>query len=68
MPWPRTLLSRTASGEAGVSGFRYVPQAEVFVRYPTSYSDWLKQKVRSAGGYAQPMIARSPAADAQLPA
>jgi cellulose synthase/poly-beta-1,6-N-acetylglucosamine synthase-like glycosyltransferase len=39
---------------------RYAPQAEVFVRYPTTYSDWLKQKVRSAGGYAQPMIARSP--------
>ncbi|GAB4471028.1 MAG: hypothetical protein Kow00124_07740 [Anaerolineae bacterium] len=46
-------------GEAGYR-IRYVPEAEVFVRYPTSYSDWLKQKVRSAGGYAQPMIARSP--------
>ncbi len=39
---------------------RYAPHAEVFVKYPTTYRDWLKQKVRSAGGYAQPVIARSP--------
>ncbi len=39
---------------------RYAPEAEVFVKYPTTYRDWLKQRVRSAGGYAQPIIARSP--------
>lgn len=39
---------------------RYAPDAEVYVRYPTTYGDWLKQKVRSAGGYAQPVIAQSP--------
>ena len=39
---------------------RYAPKAEVFVKYPTTYRDWLVQKVRSAGGYAQPIIARSP--------
>jgi hypothetical protein len=32
---------------------RYVPEAVVFVKYPSTYSDWLRQKVRSAGGYAQ---------------
>lgn len=39
---------------------RYAPQATVFVKYPTTYRDWLVQRVRSAGGYAQPIIARSP--------
>ena len=39
---------------------RYAPGAEVFVKYPSTYRDWLRQKVRSAGGYAQPIIARSP--------
>lgn len=46
-------------GEQGYR-VRYAPQAEVFVKYPTTYRDWLKQRVRSAGGYAQPIIARSP--------
>lgn len=46
-------------GEQGYR-IRYAPQAEVFVKYPTTYRDWLKQRVRSAGGYAQPVIARSP--------
>lgn len=45
-------------GEQGWQ-IRYMPDAEVFVKYPTSYPDWLRQKVRSAGGYAQPIIARS---------
>jgi len=46
----------------GQQGYRvrYAPEAEVYVRYPRTYRDWLKQKVRSAGGYAQPIIARSP--------
>jgi cellulose synthase/poly-beta-1,6-N-acetylglucosamine synthase-like glycosyltransferase len=39
---------------------RYVPEAQVFVRYPTTYRDWLRQKVRSAGGYAQDYIRKSP--------
>lgn len=38
----------------------YVPEAEVYVLYPDTYSDWLKQKVRSAGGYTQKVIADSP--------
>lgn len=39
---------------------RYAPYAKVVVKYPATYCDWLKQKVRSAGGYTQPVIARSP--------
>jgi cellulose synthase/poly-beta-1,6-N-acetylglucosamine synthase-like glycosyltransferase len=39
---------------------RYAPAARVHVKYPTTYADWLKQKVRSVGGYAQPIIANSP--------
>lgn len=46
-------------GERGLR-IRYAPEAVVYVRYPTTYADWLRQKVRSAGGYAQPWIARSP--------
>jgi cellulose synthase/poly-beta-1,6-N-acetylglucosamine synthase-like glycosyltransferase len=45
-------------GEQGYR-IRYAPNARVFVRYPTTYEDWLRQKVRSAGGYAQPIIASS---------
>jgi cellulose synthase/poly-beta-1,6-N-acetylglucosamine synthase-like glycosyltransferase len=46
----------------GQQGYRirYAPAAEVAVRYPSTYADWLRQKVRSTGGYAQPIIARSP--------
>jgi cellulose synthase/poly-beta-1,6-N-acetylglucosamine synthase-like glycosyltransferase len=39
---------------------RYAPEARVFVKYPTTYSDWLRQKVRSAGGYAQDYVRTSP--------
>jgi cellulose synthase/poly-beta-1,6-N-acetylglucosamine synthase-like glycosyltransferase len=39
---------------------RYAPDALVYVKYPTTYQDWLKQKVRSAGGYAQKYIVDSP--------
>lgn len=39
---------------------RYAPEARVRVRYPSTYTDWLRQKVRSAGGYAQEYIRRSP--------
>lgn len=31
----------------------YAPDAEVFVKYPNNFRDWLKQKKRSTGGYAQ---------------
>ncbi len=39
---------------------RYAPQAHVLVKYPTTYQDWLRQKVRSTGGYAQEYIRQSP--------
>jgi len=39
---------------------RYVPRARVFVKYPATYRDWLRQKVRSAGGYAQDYVRKSP--------
>ena len=43
-------------------GYRvaYAPEARVYVKYPTTYRDWLRQKVRSAGGYAQPYIRSAP--------
>ena len=31
----------------------YAQEAKVFVKYPTTLKDWLKQKRRSAGGYLQ---------------
>ena len=31
----------------------YSPQSKVFINYPTNFSDWIKQKKRSAGGYNQ---------------
>lgn len=42
-------------------GYRtaYAPEAVVYVRYPNTYSDWLKQKVRSTGGYAQQYVPSS---------
>jgi cellulose synthase/poly-beta-1,6-N-acetylglucosamine synthase-like glycosyltransferase len=39
---------------------RYAPRARVFVKYPATYRDWLRQKVRSAGGYAQDYVRKSP--------
>lgn len=43
-------------------GFRtaYAPEAVVYVKYPTSYQDWMKQKIRSTGGYAQVYARGSP--------
>lgn len=35
---------------------RYVPQARVYVKYPTSYADWVRQKRRSLAGYAQEYV------------
>jgi len=31
----------------------YAPDAIVYVKYPTTYGDWIRQKTRTAGGYAQ---------------
>lgn len=39
---------------------RYAPEAQVFVKYPTTYREWLRQKVRSTGGYAQDYVRQSP--------
>jgi len=39
---------------------RYAPRAHVFVKYPTTYRDWLRQKVRSTGGYAQDYVRKAP--------
>jgi cellulose synthase/poly-beta-1,6-N-acetylglucosamine synthase-like glycosyltransferase len=61
---PEDALAEDAvvSHLVGAQGYRvrYAPDAVVHVKYPATYRDWLKQKVRSAGGYAQPVIARSP--------
>ncbi len=40
---------------------RYAPEALVHVKYPATYRDWLRQKVRSAGGYVQNYLRKSPA-------
>lgn len=32
---------------------KYAPEAEVYVKFPTTFKDWLKQKKRSAGGHQQ---------------
>ena len=31
----------------------YAPKAEVYIKYPSNFKDWIKQKRRSAGGYQQ---------------
>lgn len=31
----------------------YAPKAEVYIKYPNNFKDWIKQKRRSAGGYQQ---------------
>jgi len=32
---------------------KYAPKAKVYIKYPSNFKDWLKQKTRSAGGYVQ---------------
>lgn len=63
-PVPEDALAEDAviSHRIAAQGFRtrYVPEAAVFVKYPTTYADWLRQKVRSAGGYAQDYVRNSP--------
>jgi len=34
----------------------YAAQAVVYVKFPGTYEDWIKQKVRTAGGYIQPYL------------
>jgi cellulose synthase/poly-beta-1,6-N-acetylglucosamine synthase-like glycosyltransferase len=62
-PIPEEALAEDAvvSHAVAEQGYRvrYAPQARVNVLYPDNYRDWLLQKVRSTGGYAQPIIARS---------
>ncbi len=54
---PENLLSEDGfvSHKVYQSGYRiaYSPEAKVFVKYPTNFNDWIKQKKRSAGGYNQ---------------
>jgi len=63
-PVPADALSEDAviSHRIAEQGYRigYAPEARVRVKYPTTYQDWLRQKVRSAGGYAQDYVRRSP--------
>ena len=63
-PIPEDALAEDAviSHRIAEQGFkiRYAPEAAVFVKYPTTYADWLRQKVRSAGGYAQSYVRSSP--------
>lgn len=37
----------------------YAPEALVYVKYPSSYRDWITQKIRSMGGYVQPYVKAS---------
>jgi biofilm PGA synthesis N-glycosyltransferase PgaC len=61
---PEDALAEDAVISHHMAGFgyriRYAPQARVFVKYPTTYRDWLRQKVRSAGGHAQDYVRQSP--------
>lgn len=52
------IISQVIAGQG--YRIRYAPQARVFVKYPTTYRDWLRQKVRSAGGHAQDYVRKSP--------
>lgn len=61
---PEDALSEDAviSHRIAEQGYRirYAPDSLVYVKYPTTYQDWLIQKVRSAGGYAQEYVRNSP--------
>jgi biofilm PGA synthesis N-glycosyltransferase PgaC len=63
-PIPEDALAEDAviSHRIAEQGFQicYAPEAAVSVKYPTTYADWLRQKVRSAGGYAQEYVRHSP--------
>ena len=61
---PEDALSEDAviSHRIAEQGYRirYAADSLVYVKYPTTYHDWLIQKVRSAGGYAQEYVRNSP--------
>jgi len=63
-PIPEDALAEDAviSQRIAEQGYRirYASEAEVYIKYPTTYADWLRQKVRSAGGYAQDYVWNSP--------
>lgn len=54
---PQDALSDDAviSSKVWQAGLKiaYAPKAKVFVKYPDNWSDWIKQKRRSTGGYIQ---------------
>jgi cellulose synthase/poly-beta-1,6-N-acetylglucosamine synthase-like glycosyltransferase len=54
---PRDALSEDAviSSTLWHAGFKiaYAPSAKVWVQYPTTWSDWVRQKRRSTAGYTQ---------------
>jgi cellulose synthase/poly-beta-1,6-N-acetylglucosamine synthase-like glycosyltransferase len=54
---PENLLSEDGyiSHKVYQSGYKilYSPESKVYVKYPNNFSDWIKQKKRSAGGYNQ---------------
>ena len=54
---PEDALSEDAviSHMMWAKGFKtkYAEKSDVYVKYPTTFKDWLKQKKRSAGGYTQ---------------
>jgi cellulose synthase/poly-beta-1,6-N-acetylglucosamine synthase-like glycosyltransferase len=54
---PEELLSEDGYISAKVYecgyGIGYSERSKVYVRYPDNFSDWIKQKKRSAGGYNQ---------------
>jgi cellulose synthase/poly-beta-1,6-N-acetylglucosamine synthase-like glycosyltransferase len=60
---PKDALAEDAVISQIIAGqgyrIRYAPQARVLVKYPTTYRDWLRQKVRSAGGHAQDYVRKS---------
>lgn len=63
-PLPEDALAEDAviSHRIAEQGYtiQYASEAAVYVKYPTTYADWLRQKVRSAGGYAQEYVRTSP--------
>lgn len=54
---PENLLSEDGFISHSVYGKKYKisydPKAGVYVKYPTNFKDWIKQKKRSVGGYNQ---------------
>ena len=54
---PENILSDDAyiSHSIANQGYKivYVPNARVYVKYPSTWKDWINQKVRSTGGYKQ---------------